>query len=159
MSLISVTGFPYALHETIVGFRSPGQSKTCLEKGSKLAVQNDSACDLVFVKLDGGFFRDGNSCDYSVSQQLESPRGMLVELKGADAYHAVEQLSCTLGRLSSSGVTVVYTTATVASRRGNNIPSAEWSKRVKKFKVRGVDLIRRGSNPNVFASEVFGREG
>lgn len=41
MSLISVTGFPYALHETIVGFRSPGQSKTCLEKGSRLVVQND----------------------------------------------------------------------------------------------------------------------
>ena len=154
MAQIKVCGFPQGLEASIVEIRSVGQQMTCQEMRSKLCVRNDLDCDLAFVKLDKGYF-SGDVCDYSLSQQKEMPLGCLIELKGLHANHAVNQLLRTFEQLRTSGVTVVYKTAVVASRRGSNIPSSEWMKSVKFFKKRGVDLMRKGSNQDAKASELL----
>ena len=98
MEMIDVSGFG-ALPVSIVTIRKLGQTYTCQEKQASLKVQNDVQSDIAFVKLDKGYYPEGNACDYSISSQMESPVGFLLELKGRDMEHAVEQLGNTLQRL------------------------------------------------------------
>ena len=91
METVDVNGFG-KLPTLIVTMRKPGQSYTCHEEQASLNVQNDISADIAFVKLDKGYYPEGNACDYSISSLTECPVGFLLELKGRDMEHAVEQL-------------------------------------------------------------------
>ena len=64
--MLEVVGFG-ELDDRIAVLRKPGQSFTCREQRAAVNVQNDADCDIAFVRVDGGYFPEGDSCDYSVS--------------------------------------------------------------------------------------------
>lgn len=140
--MLEVVGFG-ELDDRIAVLRKPGQSFTRREQRAAVNVQNDADCDIAFVRVDGGYFPEGNSCDYSVSAQTEMPFGLLIELKGRKVEHAVEQLERTILRLRDCGVFVSYRLAAVVSSGCSKMPSARWEKAVKLFWARtGVRLGR-----------------
>lgn len=132
MSVIDVKGFGM-LSTEFVSLRSPGQSFTCSEMHAGVNVTNDAEFDIAFVRLDGGYFDDGNSCDYSVSSNTDDSSGMLIELKGRHVDHALEQLCATIDRLRKRMVSVRYKLAAVVSSGGSKMPSADWQKKQKAF--------------------------
>ena len=155
MEMIDVNGFGM-LSVSIVTIRNPGQSYTCQERKASLNVQNDISSDIAFVKMDKGYYPEGNACDYSISAQTESPVGFLLELKGRNMKHAVEQLGNTLQRLRSSGVTVLYREASVIASGAQKIPTAEWQKLQQGFlKANRVCLNRYSNNGTVSFSQVI----
>ena len=155
METIDVSGFGM-LPELIVTIRKLGKSFTCQEKQASLNVQNDVTADIAFVKLDKGYYPDGNACDYSISSQTEIPVGFLLELKGRNMEHAVEQLANTLQRLRSSGVTVLYREASVVASGAQKIPTAKWQKLQQSFiRAYGVRLNRYSNNGKVFFSKTI----
>ena len=148
MEAIDVSGFG-TLSLLFVDIRKPGQSYTCHEEHASLNVQNDILHDIAFVKLDKGYYPDGNACDYSISSQTESPVGFLLELKGRNMEHAVEQLGNTLQRLWSSGVTVLYREASVVASGAGKIPTAKWQilqqRFIKAYRVRLNRYANKGT--------------
>ena len=156
MKTINVKGFGL-LSESIVTIRNPGQSFTCREVHSSLNVQNDVLSDIAFVKLDKGYYPEGNACDFSISIQTKaSPNGFLLELKGCGIKHAVEQLNVTLQRLRNSGVTVQYKKAYVVSSGAQSFPSAQWQKLQQRFiKANKVCLNRYHNNGQILFSEAI----
>ena len=140
--MLEVVGFG-ELDDRIAVLRKPGQSFTCREQRAAVNVQNDADCDIAFVRVDGGYFPEGNSCDFSVSTQTEMPFGLLIELKGRKVEHAMEQLERTILRLRDCGASVSYRMAAVVSSGCSKMPSARWEKAVKLFWSRtGVRLGR-----------------
>lgn len=148
-----VSGFG-ELSNDIVYERMHGQSYTCSEKRASLNVVNDLARPVVFVRLDGGYFPNGGSCDFSISLQMQPPVGFLLELKGRDMDHAIEQLRCALKKLKQTEVSVRYQKAYVVSSGASKIPSAGWSIRQRRFlNETGVRLGRYQNNTSVDFSE------
>ena len=140
--MLELVGFG-EFDDRIAVLRKPGQSFTCREQRAAVNVQNDADFDIAFVRIDGGYFPEGDSCDYSVSAQTEMPLGLLIELKGRDVEHAMEQLERTIFRLRERGVCVRYRLAAVVSSGCAKMPSARWEKAVKLFWSRtGVRLGR-----------------
>ena len=155
METIDVSGFG-TLSVSIVTIRQPGQSYTCHEQQASLNVQNDISADIAFVKLDKGYYPNGNACDYSISSQTESPVGFLLELKGRDMAHAVEQLGTTLARLKMDGVGVQYREASVVASGAQKIPTATWQKLQQRFiKAYRVCLNRYSNNGTVLFSKTI----
>ncbi|MBQ7177390.1 MAG: hypothetical protein IJS08_08250 [Victivallales bacterium] len=156
MEKIDVNGFG-TLSMSIVTLRKPGQSYTCQEQKASLNVQNDVLSDIAFVKLDKGYYPEGNACDYSISAQTESPVGFLLELKGRKMEHAVKQLGNTLRRLRCSGVTVLYREASVVASGAQKIPTAKWQKLQQGFfNANRVRLNRYSNNGTVLFSKTIG---
>lgn len=124
--MIEVSGLG-GVQDNFVVIRQTGQSYSCREKRAYVTIINDTSSDIAFVRLDGGMFPNGDVCDYSVSMR-ELPRGFLLELKGRDMYHAVEQLCKTLKKLSFR-----YAKAIVVSSGAQKIPTGEWQKVQKTF--------------------------
>jgi len=116
------------------------------ENRASLTVLNDVSSDIAFVRLDCGIYSDGNSCDFSISSQTLPPCGFLLELKGRDMHHAIEQLACTLNRLKKNDITVIYKEASVVSSGAQKIPSGKWQKCQKQFFT--VNRIRLSHYPN-----------
>ena len=155
MEEIEVNGFG-KISLACLAVRSQGQSFSCGEKRASLTVENDEATDIVFVRLDGGYYPEGNSCDYSVSSQSNSPQGFLLELKGRHTEHAVTQLGNALKRLKADGVGVLYRAALVVSSGGGKIPSGDWQKLQKQFiSMYKVLLKRYPNNARVLFSEII----
>ena len=151
----SVSGFG-DIPETSVVIRPPGQSYTCKEHAASLNIQNDVSVDIAFVHLDGGFFPDGNACDFSISSQAQPPYGFLLELKGKDIPHAVEQLGQTLERLKNGGIQVCYRKAAVVSS-GFRMPSGMWQKcQTRFFAAHRVHLRRHSNNAKITFSQASG---
>ena len=115
------------VQEDFVVIRRTGQSYACREKRASLTIVNDSDSDIAFVRLDGGISPNGDVCDYSISMR-DVPRGFILELKGRDIHHAVEQLCKTLRKLSFH-----YAKAIVVSSGAQKIPTGEWQKVQKTF--------------------------
>ena len=149
METIEVSGFG-KLSASIVTIRKPGQSYTCHEEQASLNVKNDVLSDIAFVKLDKGYYPEGNACDYSISSQTESPVGFLLELKGRDMAHAVEQLGTTLVRLKTDGVGVQYRKASVVASGAQKIPTAKWQILQQRFiRTYRVRLNRYSNNEKI----------
>ena len=158
METIDVSGFG-TLSVSIVTIRKPGNSYTCQEKQASLNVQNDVLADIAFVKLDKGYYPDGNACDYSISSQTESPIGFLLELKGRDMEHAVEQLGNTLQRLKDSRVTALYQEASVVASGAQKIPTAKWQKLQQQFfSANRVRLNRYANKGTVLFSKTIAKK-
>ncbi len=154
MATIEVSGFG-KLSASIVTIRKSGQSYTCHEEQAYINVQNDVSFDIAFVKLDKGYYK-GNACDFSISSQTECPIGFLLELKGRDMEHAVEQLGTTLARLKMDGVGVQYREASVVASGAKKIPSATWQLYQQKFfKANRVRLNRYSNNGKVLFSKTI----
>ena len=152
---IDVSGFG-KLPVSIVTIRKPGQSYTCQESQASVNVQNDVSCEIVFIKLDKGYYPAGNACDFSISAQTVQPKGFLLELKGRDMEHAVEQLSITLQRLKRDGVAVLYREAAVVSSGAQKIPSAKWQIAQQQFlKANEVRLTRYSNNGKTLFSKTI----
>lgn len=124
--MINIVGLG-EVSEDIVVLRQKGQSYTCREQRASLTVENNDESELAFVKLDGGLFPDGDVCDYSVSLRYVQ-KGFILELKGRDMSHAVDQLCKTLKKL-----TIKYAKAVVVSSGAGKIPTGEWQKKQKAF--------------------------
>ncbi len=154
MKTIEVSGFG-ELSASIVTMRKPGHSYTCNEEQASFNVQNDISFDIAFVKLDKGYYQ-GNACDFSISSQTKSPVGFLLELKGRDIAHAVEQLGTTLARLKAAGVGVQYREASVVASGAKKIPSATWQILQQKFfKANKLRLSRYLNNGKVLFSKTI----
>ena len=154
METIDVSGFG-TLAEPIVTIRKTGQSYTCQEEQASLNVQNDVSFDIAFVKLAKGYYW-GNACDFSISYQKESPIGFLLELKGRDMEHAVEQLGTTLARLKMDGVGVQYREASIVASGAQKIPTAKWQKLQQRFfNANRVRLNRYSNNGKVLFSKTI----
>jgi hypothetical protein len=155
METIEVSGFG-KLSASIVTIRKPGRSYTCQEEQASLNVHNDISFDIAFVKLDKGFYLEGNACDFSISFQKKSHVGFLLELKGRDMEHAVGQLGTTLARLKMDGVGVQYREASVVASGAKKIPSATWQILQQKFfKANKVRLSRYLNNGKVLFSKTI----
>ena len=155
METIEVSGLG-KLSASIVTMRKPGRSYTCQEEQASLNVQNDVSFDIAFVKLDKGYYPEGNSCDFSISSQTECSIGFLLELKGRDMEHAVEQLGTTLARLKMDGVGIQYREASVVASGAKKIPSATWQLYQQKFfKANKIRLSRYLNNGNVLFSKTI----
>ena len=155
METIEVSGFG-KLSASIVTIRKPGQSYTCHEEQASLNVKNDVLSDIAFVKLDKGYYPEGNACDYSISSQTESPVGFLLELKGRDMAHAVEQLGTTLARLKTDGVGVQYHEASVVASGAQKIPTAKWQILQQRFiRTYRVRLNRYSNNEMISFSKTI----
>ena len=140
--MINVYGFG-RLQDNIVVVRAPGQSYNCHERRAALTVANDCKANIAFVRLDQGFYSDGNACDYSISNQIARPYGFLLELKGRHMVDAINQLAITLARLNADAIGVCYHQACVVSSGAQKIPSAEWEKFQQVFQKRHhVRLVR-----------------
>lgn len=137
--MINIVGLGGVL-EDIVVLRQKGQSYTCREKRASLTVENDDESELAVVKLDGGLFPDGDACDYSVSLRYVE-KGFILELKGRDMSHAVDQLGKTLKKL-----TFKYAKAVVVSSGAGKIPTGKWQKIQKAFFSRNHVPLGRLSN-------------
>lgn len=149
-----VAGFG-TLSSTYFTIRKPGDSYTCSEGRASLNVVNDERTNLAFVQIDGGYFADGDSCDFSVSQAVENPTGFLLELKGRHILHGINQLRTTLARLKTAGVKVRYRKAIIVSSGAGKIPGGDWMKKQKKFHSQtGVLLSKLGSNTSIAFSYV-----
>lgn len=147
--MIDVAGFG-TLPDSIVVLRAQGQSYTCCEQRASLNVVDDLSADVAFVLLDKGYFPEGDACDYSASDQTEDPKGFLLELKGRDVKHAVEQLKRTLDKLFQRGVSVGYRQAAVVSSGASKPPSATWERLQKLFRRQtGVKLVRYQNRSSV----------
>lgn len=154
MATSEVSGF-VKRPPSIVTIRTPGQSYTCHEEQASLNVKNDVLSDIAFVKLDKGYYK-GNACDFSISSQMECPVGLLLELKGRDMEHAVEQLGITLKRLNADGVGVHYREASVVASGAQKIPSGTWQLYQQKFfKANRVRLNRYSNNGKVLFSKTI----
>ena len=141
--MIELPGIGKIRNDHVV-MRKMGQSYTCREKRASLTIENDSSSEVAFVRLDGGFFPAGDACDYSVSIRDEQ-RGFLLELKGRNMRHAIEQLCRTLKKLS-----LRYAKAIVVSSGAQKIPTGEWQKSQKLFfSSNGVVLVRYPNNTRV----------
>ena len=152
---IDVSGFG-KLPVTIVTIRKPKQSYTCQENQASLNVQNDVSSDIAFVKLDKGYYPEGNACDFSISAQTVQPKGFLLELKGCHMEEAVEQLRNTLQRLRNSGVTVLYREAAVVSSGAQKLPTAKWQIAQQQFfKANNVRLTRYSNNGKILLSKTI----
>ena len=112
--MIDVYGFGKLL-DAIVTIRPTGQSYKCREKRASLTVGNDCDSEIAFVRLDKGFYPEGNACDYSITAQKASPYGFLLELKGRHMKDAINQLSNTLSRLMTDARNVCYRQVCVIS--------------------------------------------
>lgn len=155
MEMIDVSGFG-TLAVSIVTVRKTGQSYTCKEEQASLNVQNDILSDIAFVKLDKGYYLEGNACDFSISSQTKSPVGFLLELKGRDMEHAVEQLDIALKRLKTDGVGIQYREASIVASGAQKIPTAKWQKLQQKFfKANKVCLNRYSNNGKALFSKTI----
>lgn len=150
MNGISIAGFGNIPSGAVV-LRRSGQSCACKEKRAKLTIENDCSASIVFVRLDGGFYPNGDACDYSVSSQETQPVGFLLELKGRKMQDAVDQLEKTVGYLARDGITVRYRRAVVVSSGAKKIPSTAWLKLQKRFFSCTRILLGRYANQTTVA--------
>lgn len=152
--MINVYGFGQ-LQDDIVAVRTLEQSYTCREKRAMLTIVNDSREDVAFVRLDGGFYPDGNACDYSISNQMARSHGFLLELKGRHMNDAIGQLANTLLRLKVDTVDVCYRQACVVSSGAQKIPSGGWEKVQHAFwKQHHVRLVRYPNHSQIEFSKL-----
>lgn len=139
--MVKVVGFG-DLPDEVVVLRSIGQTYTCTEKRAHLTVVADRGA-LAFVKLDKGFFPDGNACDYSVSENEgekgHTANGVLVELKGRHREDAITQFQRTLNQLKTRAIKVEYMNVAIVSS-GAAIPSANRQKLTLKIQRMGLRL-------------------
>lgn len=124
--------------------REMQQSYTCAERATAINIKNDTHDKVLFIELDGGLFR-GNACDWGVCDE-EYVVGSLIELKGRDVEHAIQQLKTTCTRLRNEFTGVPQIRRAYIVSRQNHISSG-WQNFVKKFrKDTGVRLERCKSN-------------
>lgn len=154
MTMIDVYGFGKLL-DAIVTVRPTGLSYKCREKRAALTVGNDCDSEIAFVRLDKGFYPEGNACDYSITAQKASPYGFLLELKGRHMKDAINQLSNTLSRLKTDARNVCYHQVCVISSGAQKIPSADWEKFQQAFlRKHHVRLVRSPNNSCVDFSKL-----
>jgi len=72
------------------------------ENGRKATVLNKDRSVFFVIKVDGGVLVQATACDYIISKSKKAD--LLIELKGIDVKHAVEQISATAALWDSSGV-------------------------------------------------------
>ncbi len=70
---------------------------------------NPKGQEVVFYKIDGGIINNNevNKCDYGVL--TENNDFILIELKGADLNHAIDQINCTIDLLFKRNKNIVKT--------------------------------------------------
>lgn len=133
------------LVEGVAVIREVSQAYTCKEQRAALTVVNDGHAPIAFVRLDGGFFPEGNACDFAVSSCQAPFAGFILELKGCHADHAVAQLSTTLQRLKTGRGQFICRSAVVVSS-GTKMPGHLWQKLVRTFRSRHGMRLERCSN-------------
>ena len=103
--------------------RGNGQSITCAEKRSSLSILNDCPNVAYFVKLDHGYFPQGDACDYCIS---------------------------TLNKLRQiPSVLMHFHTAVFVPSGGSLMPSAEFQKYQQHFrKQTNIRLLRLHNHSN-----------
>lgn len=69
------------------------------KENSTYKLANDSQKELVVYKIDSGIIEDNNipKCDYGIYSENDTL--FLIELKGKDLEHAIDQISCTINTL------------------------------------------------------------
>lgn len=82
-----------------IAFNDNRPEITCIEKKKAYSLQNTCRSRAVLYHMDGGVISDLTlkKCDYLIS--IAKTRGIiaiLVELKGTDIWHAIEQINATL---------------------------------------------------------------
>ena len=102
------------------------------EKGENRVYRliNDLNHELMVLKVDGGIFQDSKSvkCDYAIYTQQRIL--ILVELKGADYSHALEQLDTTIDEMISNKCIAVNKLCTRVVLSKDRIPNTLVSKEI-----------------------------
>ena len=129
-----VPGFGVIAADFVV-IRQTNQSYTFQENKTSLNVRNDLLSQAYYIRLDGGFFPEGDACDYCGSALVGGDsQGFLLELKGSHEKDAPEQLAKTLKRLNEHpDVSVHFHTTIVVSCGAALMPSEKFQKQQKSF--------------------------
>ena len=114
---------------------------TLKEKGENRVYRliNDANHELVVIKVDGGIFNNSTSlkCDFAIYSQER--RLLLIELKGGDYNHALEQLDTTINEMivkPQIGISKLYTRVVLSKARiPNTLTSKEMAlkKKLKRY--------------------------
>ena len=132
MTKLAVPGFG-SVDAGFVEMRNPGQSITCHEHKAAITIQNDCLDVAFIVKLDGGFFPNGDSCDYSCSTSISNvDTGFLLELKGRHLSDTIRQLAKTLVALRTR-CSVLYRKAVIVAKGRQMMTAAKFQKQQKTF--------------------------
>ena len=144
MSEQAVPGFGM-VEATAVVIRHRNQSYTFRENNASLNVLNDLSDTAYYIRLDGGFFPEGDACDYSGAALVGNDiQGFLLELKGSHEEDAFGQLAKTLNRLNAHpAVSVHFRTAIVVSCGAALMPSVKFQKQQKSFLKQNRIPLRR----------------
>jgi hypothetical protein len=68
------------------------------EKKCEYRAHNIDRKKLCKVKIDGSYITDGRKCDYLIIN-CNDTNAYLIELKGTDVFHGIEQIESTISRL------------------------------------------------------------
>ena len=119
----------------------------CEEKGKSYVLQNPNREKVLLYKIDGGvivqdatFLPETCKCDYMFTNKERMV--VLVELKGKDVSHALDQIDGTLDIFKQffKSCSVVYGRAVVASATPRLAATPQFTKLWKKLKALNGDL-------------------
>lgn len=133
-----------SLNDTQRIIRARGESYTCVERSVAINIENTTHQKVFFIKMDGGLFQ-GNACDWGVCDDVYSV-GALVELKGGDITHAIQQLKRTNTRLKTEFMNSPRIKSAYVVCHKNHLQSTSWQQAAAKFyNETGMRLERRKS--------------
>ena len=67
---------------------------------SQIVFQNDTRREILVITVDNCAIKEGDRCDYLITDSGGNPTEHYVELKGRNVKHAVEQIKATIEKLS-----------------------------------------------------------